>query len=159
MDDEEKRKLRRPGNPVQEIPSQASPLVMQRREMTAGFDERQKQLFNEALIAILTVDMPAEKLTDVLNKAYDTTIQVFGWQMLADTHLSNADLGSEGHRPIEKQPGSPATERPGPPEGARSVLLSCVSCHGYRLTLRGIEVQCDDCGAIQPRAMRIFSGH
>ena len=71
MDDEEKRKLPRPDDPVEQgIPSQASPLVMQRRKITAGFDERQKQLFNEAVIAILTVDMPAEKLTEVLNKAY-----------------------------------------------------------------------------------------
>ena len=31
-----------------------------------------------------------------------------------------------------------------------SVLLSCTSCHGHSLTLRGVVVQCDDCCTIQP---------
>ena len=33
--------------------------------------------------------------------------------------------------------------------GCASALLSCASCHGYSLALRGKVVQCDDCGAIQ----------
>jgi hypothetical protein len=150
MDDEERHKRLPCKSVEQEIPSQASPLVMQRREMTAGFDDRQKQLFNEALIAILTVDMPAEKITEVLTKAYDTTIQVFGWQMLADTFLPNDERGSEV-RPVEQSPSPAATECLSAPDSVRPVLLSCTNCHGYKLKLSGAVIQCDDCGAIQPK--------
>lgn len=138
MHDEEKPNSL-PGKPVhEETPAQASSLVMKRREMTAGFDERQMRLFNEALIATLTTDMPAEKLAEVLGKAYDTTLYVYTGQMLADSHL-------------DKPACAPApADRDNPERSARPMLLSCTACHGYRLTQKGNVVRCDDCGNIQP---------
>jgi hypothetical protein len=43
-----------------------------------------------------------------------------------------------------------ATDRISPAGKLAPVLLSCTSCHGHSLTLRGKVVQCDDCGTIQP---------
>ena len=43
-----------------------------------------------------------------------------------------------------------ADDRPSPTGSLTPVLLSCDKCHGHDLTLRGVVVQCDDCGAIQP---------
>ena len=139
MDAEDERRKSLHEIPVEEeIRCQPSPFVMKRREMTDGFDERQKQLFDQALIAILTADMPPDKLAAVLGAAYDTTIQVFSWQMLAETRLPNPICSS------------PLADRLSPAGRARPMLLSCITCHGYSLTLRGDVVQCDDCGAIQP---------
>ncbi len=41
-------------------------------------------------------------------------------------------------------------DNPAEEEIGCAVLLSCTSCHGRSLTLRGKVVQCDDCGTIQP---------
>ena len=137
MDDEEERKHAPSELLKDEISSPASSLVMKRRELTAGFDERQMQLFNEALIAVLTADMPEDKLTQVLAEAYNTTLYVYAGQMLADSHLASATA-------------SPPAQPRSPERSARPMLLSCTSCHGYSLRMRGKLVQCNDCGAIQP---------
>jgi len=42
-----------------------------------------------------------------------------------------------------------ADDRPSPTGNIAPALLSCTSCRGHSLTLRGEVVQCDDCGAIQ----------
>jgi hypothetical protein len=136
MDPDEERSRQR-YQLVGQAHSQSSPFVVRRRGATADFDERQKQLFDQALIAILTVDMPPDKLTAVLAAARDTTIQVFSGEMLAGMHVPNTTCApSAADRP------SPAASVP--------MLLSCTSCHGYSLALRGKVVQCDDCGTIQP---------
>lgn len=42
-----------------------------------------------------------------------------------------------------------AADRISPAGTLAPALLSCTSCHGYSLALRGKVVQCDDCGTIQ----------
>jgi len=54
------------------------------------------------------------------------------------------------HRCLPSATGSSPAHPDSPERSARPMLLSCTSCQGYSLTLRGKLVQCDDCGAIQP---------
>jgi hypothetical protein len=108
----------------------AAPFVVKRQGLTADFNERQKQLFDEAVIAVLTVELPAEKIAEVLAAARDISIHLSSGEMLADSSLSSPTRLALVH-------------------GLAPALLSCDRCHGHDLTLRGRVVQCDDCGTIQ----------
>jgi hypothetical protein len=110
--------------PVEQEAPKGLPFVVKRREITADFDERQKQLFDQALIAILVADLSPDKVEKVLAAARDTTIQVFSGELLAAMNTTT----------------QPECSRDEPPTTADSVvpaLLSCTSCHGYSLILRG----------------------
>jgi len=148
MNDEEERKQPH-RNPVdEEVRSKAFHFVIKRQEMTADFDERQKQLFDQALIAILVANLIPDKLEQALAAARDTTISVFSGEMLAD--LRAASKPEQGNN-VQKLPNTPTSNlnRSEPADSPRPVL-HCANCHGYNLNLGGKVVQCDDCGTIQP---------
>jgi len=143
MDDGERRK--RLHGELLEKRCQPFPFVVRRREVTADFDQRQKQCFNEALIAILIADLPPEKIEQVLVAARDTTIQVFSGEMLADTRIA-----SEKRESVDDSSHLSATDPLAPACGFAPESSSCIACNGHKLVERGGFIRCDDCGAMQP---------
>jgi hypothetical protein len=121
MDDEERRKYPHRNLADKEVRSKAFHFVIKRQEMTADFDERQKQLFDQALIAILVASLIPDKLEQALAAARDTTISVFSGEMLADLRaVSNRSNSADSPtNALQKGRGNARTVEAACAEGAK----------------------------------------